>query len=62
MDARLAELEALSRALDPVADLRAGMWDAVRGYGEAFLRALPESPAFVLKDRPGPAPCAWRTR
>lgn len=53
MDARLAELEALSRALDPDAGARAGMWDAVRGYGEAFLQALPESPAFVLKDRPG---------
>lgn len=53
MDARLAELEALSRALDPGPDLRAGMWDAVRGYGEAFLQALPESPAFVLKERPG---------
>ncbi|HEX9009029.1 MAG TPA: hypothetical protein VF804_01590, partial [Holophagaceae bacterium] len=53
MLARLAELEALSRALDPGADQRTGMWDAVRGYGEAFLRALPESPAFVLKERPG---------
>ncbi|HEX9082996.1 MAG TPA: aminotransferase class V-fold PLP-dependent enzyme, partial [Holophagaceae bacterium] len=53
MQARLAELESLSRALDPGAEARAGMWDAVRGYGEAFLQALPESPAFLLKDRPG---------
>ncbi|HEX4846124.1 MAG TPA: aminotransferase class V-fold PLP-dependent enzyme [Geothrix sp.] len=50
---RLKDLEAQSRGLDPGAEARAPMWDAARAYGEAFLQALPESPAFVLKDHPG---------
>lgn len=50
---RLKNLEAQSRRLDPGAEERAPMWEAARKYGETFLRALPEAPAFVLKDRPG---------
>ena len=50
---RLKDLEAQSRRLDPGAEDRAALWDASRAYGEAFLQALPEAPAFVLKDRPG---------
>ncbi len=50
---RLKDLEAQSRKLDPGVGERAPLWEAARQYGEAFLQALPESPAFVLKDRPG---------
>lgn len=50
---RLKDLEAQSRKLDPGAGERAPLWEAARQYGESFLQALPESPAFVLKDRPG---------
>lgn len=50
---RLKDLEAQSRGLDPGAEARAPMWEAVRTYGEAFLQALPESPAFILKEHPG---------
>ncbi|BDU70121.1 L-2,4-diaminobutyrate decarboxylase [Geothrix oryzae] len=50
---RLKDLEAQSRKLDPGAGERAPLWEAARQYGEGFLQALPESPAFVLKDRPG---------
>ncbi len=50
---RLKDLEAQSRKLDPGAGERAPLWEAARQYGETFLQALPESPAFVLKDRPG---------
>ncbi len=50
---RLKDLEAQSRRLDPGAEDRAALWDASRAYGEAFLQALPEAPAFVLKDSPG---------
>ena len=53
MLARLKGLEARSRALDPDPEARAGLWEATRDYGEAFLQALPEAPAFVLRDRPG---------
>jgi aromatic-L-amino-acid decarboxylase len=50
---RLQGLEAQSRKLDPGAEERAALWEAAREYGEAFLQALPEAPAFVLKDHPG---------
>lgn len=50
---RLKDLEAQSRRLSPGAEERAPLWEATRKYGEAFLEALPEAPAFVLKDRPG---------
>ncbi|HEY3270556.1 MAG TPA: aminotransferase class V-fold PLP-dependent enzyme [Geothrix sp.] len=50
---RLKDLEVQSRRLDPGAGERAPLWEAARGYGETFLQALPEGPAFVLKDRPG---------
>ena len=53
MFAHLKELEARSRTLDPGPESRAALWDATRDYGEAFLRAIPEAPAFLLKDRPG---------
>ncbi len=53
MLARLKDLEARSLALDPGVEARAGLWEAAREYGEAFLQALPEAPAFVLRDRPG---------
>jgi glutamate/tyrosine decarboxylase-like PLP-dependent enzyme len=53
MLARLKDLESCSRSLDPDAEVRASMWEAARDYGEAFLQALPEAPAFVLKERPG---------
>jgi len=50
---RLNDLEVRSRALDPGAGERARLWEAARTYAESFLQALPESPAFVQKDRPG---------
>jgi len=50
---RLKDLETLSRGLDPGPEARAALWEATHGYAEGFLRALPEAPAFVLKDRPG---------
>jgi glutamate/tyrosine decarboxylase-like PLP-dependent enzyme len=50
---RLKDLEGQSRRLDPGAEDRAAMWEATRTYGEAFLGALPEAPAFVQKERPG---------
>ena len=53
MLARLKDLESRSLALDPDEAARASLWEAARGYGEAFLQALPEAPAFVLRDRPG---------
>jgi glutamate/tyrosine decarboxylase-like PLP-dependent enzyme len=49
----LNDLEALSRGLDPGTEERAALWEASRAYGEGFLQSLPESPAFVLKERPG---------
>ena len=53
MPERLKDLETLSRGLDPGAEDRAALWEATRAYSEGFLGALPEAPAFVLKDRPG---------
>jgi glutamate/tyrosine decarboxylase-like PLP-dependent enzyme len=53
MNDRLQELETLARALDPGAEARAGLWAGTRDYAEAFLEAVAEGPAFVLKDRPG---------
>lgn len=50
---RLKDLEAQSRRLDPGAEARAVLWEATQAYGEAFLEALPEAPAFMQKNRPG---------
>ncbi|WP_243320092.1 aminotransferase class V-fold PLP-dependent enzyme [Geothrix sp. SG200] len=50
---RLKDLESLSRGLDPGPEARVALWEATHGYAEGFLRALPEAPAFVQRDRPG---------
>jgi glutamate/tyrosine decarboxylase-like PLP-dependent enzyme len=49
----LAQLESLSRQLDPGPERRAELVSAVTAYGERFLDGLGEAPAFVLRDRPG---------
>lgn len=53
------ELEAVSRQLDPGAEDRAALWEGARGYAEAFLEALPESPAYSLQDEAGAGLGRW---
>ena len=52
--ARLQELEAISSQLDPQAEARGTLWAGARDYVEAFLEALPDAPAYVQGDSPGP--------
>ena len=47
---RLAELERLSRQLDPGPAVRKDLFDQVRDYAEAFLEHLPEKKTYVSDD------------
>jgi glutamate/tyrosine decarboxylase-like PLP-dependent enzyme len=44
---RIRKLEQISRRLDPDAESRRSMHDAVRDYAEQFLNALPETDTYV---------------
>ena len=44
---RIRKLEQISRRLDPDAESRRSMHDAVRDYAERFLNALPETDTYV---------------
>jgi glutamate/tyrosine decarboxylase-like PLP-dependent enzyme len=56
---RLGELEAAARQLDPGTQARAGLWEDVQHYAEAFLQGLPEAPAFSLREQPGAGLGDW---
>ena len=47
---KLAELERLSRQLDPGAAVRKDLFDQVGDYAEAFLEQLPEKKTYVSDD------------
>lgn len=50
---RIAELEALTRTLEPAAATRAALLDAAAGYAEDWIERLPDLPGHVPDDAAG---------